>query len=82
MNEEASSDLLRVHVKKLAGEIGERNVFRPEALQAAADYIEGEWRRQGYEVERQWYETHAVECANLEVTRPGLRCAAQNSCRQ
>jgi hypothetical protein len=66
-----SRDLLVAHVETLAGEIGERNVFLPEALQAAADYIEAEWRRQGYEVERQWYETHGLECANLEVTRRG-----------
>ena len=67
----ASRDLLAAHVQTLAGEIGERNVFLPAALQAAADYIESEWRRQGYEVERQWYETYGVDCANLEVTRTG-----------
>jgi acetylornithine deacetylase/succinyl-diaminopimelate desuccinylase-like protein len=68
---EASRDRLAAHVETLAGEIGERNVFLPEALQTAADYIESEWREQGYQVERQWYETHGVECANLEVTRTG-----------
>ncbi|MGB5891052.1 MAG: M28 family peptidase [Thermoanaerobaculia bacterium] len=71
MTVQASRDLLAAHVETLAGEIGERNVFLPDALQAAADYIESEWRRQGYTVERQWYETHGVECANLEVTRTG-----------
>ena len=70
---QASRDLLTAHVETLAAEIGERNVFLPEALQAAADYIESEWRRQGYEVERQWYETHEMECANLEVTRTGTQ---------
>jgi hypothetical protein len=70
---QASRDLLAAHLETLAGEIGERNVFLPAALHAAADYIEAEWRRQGYEVERQWYETHGIECANLEVTRTGTR---------
>lgn len=71
----ASREHLATHVATLAGEIGERNVFVPEALRAAADYIESEWRRQGYEVERQWYETHGLECSNLEVTRRGARPA-------
>jgi hypothetical protein len=36
-------DNLQHHVAQLAGEIGERNVFRPEALHAATDYITGVW---------------------------------------
>lgn len=35
----ASASRLEAHVRELAGTIGERNVFRPRALQAAADYI-------------------------------------------
>jgi Zn-dependent M28 family amino/carboxypeptidase len=62
---------LRSHVQVLAGDIGERNVFRPRALAAAADYIEAVWRHQGYDVTPQIYEVHGVRCANLEVTRPG-----------
>lgn len=58
-------------MRSLAGAIGERNVFRPRALTAAAEYIETQWRRQGYEVTRQPYETEGVPCANLEATRPG-----------
>jgi Zn-dependent M28 family amino/carboxypeptidase len=66
---------LRAHVDRLAGEIGERNVFRPEALQAAAEYIERQWRRQGYAVERLGYELSGARCFNLEITRRG---AARN----
>lgn len=62
---------LATHVRRLAGEIGERNVFRPTALAAAADYIESVWRTQGYPVVRQTYEVEGVRCANLEATRPG-----------
>ncbi len=66
-----SADKLRAHVQVLAGEIGVRNVFRREALQRAAEYIERTWREQGYEVVRHTYEANRVECANLEVTRRG-----------
>lgn len=64
---------LRGHVQRLAGEIGERNVFKPHALAEAAEYIEATWRDQGYEVARQWYEVSGVRCANLEITRRGRR---------
>lgn len=62
---------LRSHVEELAGTIGEHNIFHPEALQAAADYIENQWRRQGYSVGKQSYRVKGVECSNLEVNRPG-----------
>jgi Zn-dependent M28 family amino/carboxypeptidase len=62
---------LKAHVEKLAGEIGERHVFRRAALDAAADYIEGEWRAQGYEVRRQALSGAGVPCANLEASRTG-----------
>ena len=67
----APEDLER-HVRRLAGEIGERHVLRPRALQAAADYIAGEWRGQGYaDVAEQAYDVRGVRCANLEVERRG-----------
>ncbi len=62
---------LRTHVYRLARDIGERNVFRPRALQAAASYLEREWREQGYSVETLAYEVSSIRCANLEVTRRG-----------
>ena len=71
----ATAQNLRAHVERLAGEIGERNVFRPEALQVAAEYIERQWRRQGYAVERLGYEVRGARCFNLEITRSG---AARN----
>lgn len=58
-------------MERLAGEIGERNVFRPEALRAAADYIQEEWRGQGYQVIPHWYEVSGGQWANLEVNRLG-----------
>jgi hypothetical protein len=62
---------LQAHVRLLAGDIGERNIWRPAALNDAAQYIESEWRHQGYDVGRLTYEVSGVRCANLEVTRNG-----------
>jgi Zn-dependent M28 family amino/carboxypeptidase len=69
--QQISAARLRDHVERLAGEIGERNVFRPDALRAAADYIQEQWRRQGYQVIPHWYDLSGTPWANLEVTRPG-----------
>ena len=66
-----TEDLVRGHIHQLAGVIGERNVFRPKSLQAAADYIESVWRAQGYRIEAQHYAVDGVACANLEVTKEG-----------
>ena len=68
----ALAERLQAHVRKLAGEIGERNVFRPHALHAAADYLRGQWASQGYRVVSQSYEARSVRSENLEVTLPGL----------
>ena len=66
-----SREFLEAHVGELAGTIGERNVFNPRALEAAAEYIERSWQQQGYDVKKQTYVAHGVESANLEVSRPG-----------
>lgn len=66
-------EAVRAHVQKLAGDIGERNIFRPAALQAAADYIAEQWREQGYQVVPQAYEVGGIRCANLQVERRGGR---------
>ncbi len=61
------AERLRRHVVQFAGAIGERNVWRPPALQAAADYIREEWRRQGYDVVSQRYLAYDVSSENLEI---------------
>lgn len=68
---QVSADRLRRHVHALAGEIGERNVWRPGTLERAAAYLEQEWRAQGYPVQRQPYRAAGHAVANLEVVRPG-----------
>ena len=72
-NQESLRDNLQHHVAQLADEIGERNVFRPDALRAAADYITGVWRGMGYVVVEQCYEVSGVNCVNLEVIRAGRK---------
>jgi Zn-dependent M28 family amino/carboxypeptidase len=72
MSDKLVNSLIR-HVERLAGEIGERNVYRPAALDAAARYIESEFAGIGHAVNRQTYLAQGVECANLEVVLPGQR---------
>jgi hypothetical protein len=62
---------LAQHVQRLAADIGERNVWRPAALQAAAAYIRDEWTAQGYPVREQSYDVGGLRCANLEVAGAG-----------
>jgi Zn-dependent M28 family amino/carboxypeptidase len=62
---------LERHVRVLASEIGERNVYRPGALHAAADYIEEQWTGYGCTVTHQNYQVHGVPCANIEVEVAG-----------
>lgn len=69
-----------MHVERLAGDIGERNVFVPEALQRAAMYIEDEWRTQGYVVERREYDVSGIRCANLVAARKGGYVKTKSYC--
>jgi Zn-dependent M28 family amino/carboxypeptidase len=67
-----TSERLRTHIEYLAGTLGERSVRRPEALQAAADYVARVWAEQGYAVEEHVYPAAGVPCRNLEATRAGV----------
>ena len=64
---------LEQHVQVLAGDIGERNVYRPAALHAAEQYIRQRWAEMNYEVQAQEYEVEGVRCANLEISVRGNR---------
>jgi hypothetical protein len=66
--EASLADLLRRHVEVLAGDIGERTVWKHEALAAAADYIEAAFAARGLtHVARQTYVLEGRDCDNLEV---------------
>jgi Zn-dependent M28 family amino/carboxypeptidase len=64
-------DELERHVEALAGRIGERNVWRPEALAAAAGYIRQTLEEAGYAVSVQSFASRGVSVGNLEVVLPG-----------
>ena len=70
-------DELRRHVEKLAGEIGERNVYLPKKLAAAADYIEATFSNAGHTVSRQSYVASGETCHNLEVEIRGASRAEE-----
>jgi len=71
------SDRLAAHVQTLAGDIGERNVFKPDAYRRAEDYIAGVFRDTGCEVDRQPYEAERVTCVNLTAARGGSALPSQ-----
>jgi hypothetical protein len=73
LRDEPLIDRIRTQVVRLAGDIGERNVFVRDALQRAAIYIEEEWRRFGYAVDRLDYYVSGFRCANLVAIRTGRR---------
>jgi hypothetical protein len=62
---------LAQHVQCLAAEIGERNVWRPAAMQDTARYIRDQWIAQGYAVRERCYEAGGLRCANLEAGHDG-----------
>lgn len=64
-------DRLREHVWTLAGQIGERNLWRPEALAASADYIEKRFRESGYDVVSQDFVVAGITVRNLEAQLAG-----------
>ena len=72
----ALRDETRRHVEKLAGEIGERNVYVQKKLAAAADYVEATFTKAGHVVSRQSFQAKGELCQNLEIeirgiTKPG-----------
>jgi len=64
---------LRADVQKLAGEIGERNMWHYPQLNAAADFIENSFSRAGLHPRRDSYELRGQICHNIETEVPGGR---------
>ena len=62
---------LRADVHKLAGDIGERNMWHYTKLNAAADFIEDSFSRAGLHPRRDSYEIRGQACHNIEVEIPG-----------
>lgn len=63
-------DHLKQHVQKLAGDIGERNMWHAENLQQAAQYIENTLQQLGYQVLTQEYDLHGQKAHNIEAILP------------
>jgi Peptidase family M28 len=72
---------LRADVQKLAGEIGERNMWHYPQLNAAVDFIEDSFSRAGLRPRRDTYEVRGQACHNIEAEIPGraLQGAAVSS---
>jgi Zn-dependent M28 family amino/carboxypeptidase len=69
--EELIRDHLRRHVAVLAGRIGERNVWRPEAMNAAAGYIRKTLEDAGYRLDLQAFPSRGMTVSNIEAVLPG-----------
>ena len=66
---------LRADVQKLAGDIGERNMWHYTKLNAAADFIEDSFSRAGLHPRRDSYEIRGQACHNIEVEIPAQQGA-------
>jgi len=70
-NEVTLREELRADVEKLAGEIGERNMWHYAALNAAADFIEESFSHAGLHPRRDSYDMRGQACHNIEAEIPG-----------
>ncbi len=77
VNTTIARERLHRHVQVLAGDIGERNIWRPQALKRAADYIKNVWTEQGHAVATHAYTINNETWANLEIVFPGTDLASQ-----
>jgi hypothetical protein len=72
-DEVALREELRADVQKLAGEIGERNMWHYAQLNAAADFIEDSFARAGLHPRRDTYDIRGQACHNIESEIRGTR---------
>jgi len=72
-DEIALRDELRASVQKLAGEIGERNMWHYGQLNTAADFIEDSFSRAGLQTRRDSYDMRGQACHNIDAEIPGAR---------
>ncbi len=70
-------DRLAGHVDMLAGDIGERNLYRYPSLEAAAVYIEDTLHSVGYEPALQRFDVEGFAVRNIEVEIRGGELAAE-----
>ena len=68
---------LRAHVEMLAGTIGERNLWRCEALDRAARYVSAQLSSGGYAPRLQTFEVARIPVSNIEATLTGAARAME-----
>jgi Zn-dependent M28 family amino/carboxypeptidase len=68
---------LRAHVEMLAGTIGERNLWRCEALDRAARYVVAQFSNGGYAPQLQTFDVAKIPVSNVEATLTGAARAAE-----
>ena len=61
---------LTAHLEYLSVSLGERSIYRPQNLQAAADYVFENFRRLGYQPRRQSYTYLQQEVSNIIAGEP------------
>ena len=66
-DEVALREELRADVQTLAGDIGERNMFRYAQLNQAAEFIENSFSNAGLKSQRVSYELNGRSCHNIEA---------------
>jgi len=74
---EALGARLMGHVRVLAGDIGERNLFQPRGLNAAAEYIRQAWTAQGVPVIEEAFQVGGQRSANLVAELRGSSRAGE-----
>lgn len=71
------ADKLQNHVYKLAGEIGDRSIYKYYNLNEAADYITNQFVSLGYTVEFQEYKAEGKAVKNIIAVKQGLNKAQE-----
>ena len=64
-------------VEKLAGQIGQRNIWHYKNLAAAADFIESSLDKTCYKISRQSFRAQGSICCNIEAAVIGAKCPEQ-----
>lgn len=76
-DERALAKILRDDVEQLAGTIGDRNIPRYRQLVAAAECVETQLRKAGYQPRRQSFQAKGTPCDNIEAELTGGRQAEE-----
>ena len=69
---DSAASRLHAHVQMLAGTIGERNVWRCNALDRAARYVAAQFASGGYAPRLQTFDVAKIPVSNVEATLEGV----------